>query len=141
MKSHHVGAVLLIPVLAARDKNPRREADDVATLVLNALYHLLPTYLTQLHPLWFPPARATKGPQGSGCEVAADPLHDPFGGVTVPVRIPGGGREAIGSFVGEQPRGVLDDGPRVRASQDRSAGGHALGAFRGVAHHQDRLAQ
>jgi len=40
MKSCHVGAVLLIPVLAARDKNSRRGVKRMMLLllVLNALY-------------------------------------------------------------------------------------------------------
>jgi len=41
MKSRHVGAVVLIPCLAARDKNPRRGVKRMMLLlllVLNALY-------------------------------------------------------------------------------------------------------
>jgi cyanate permease len=47
-------ANVLIPVLAARDKNPRRGVKRMLVLMLlfNALYIL---YLTQFHPVWYPP--------------------------------------------------------------------------------------
>jgi hypothetical protein len=47
-------ADLLIPVLAARDKHPRRGLKRMLLLLLifNGLYVI---YLTQFHPVWFPP--------------------------------------------------------------------------------------
>jgi hypothetical protein len=109
------------PVLAARDKNRWL---DVKRRVLLLLYIAC---LTQFHPVSVPHLGLLRAPWDSGCEVAADPHRDPLGGMSVPVGMPGGGHGAIGNFVREQPRGALDDGRGVRASQDRSAGGHASG--------------
>jgi len=47
-------ASLLIPVLAARDRNPRRGVKRMLVLLLlfNALYIV---YISRFHPVWFPP--------------------------------------------------------------------------------------
>ena len=48
--------------------------------LLNALYIAC---LTQFYSVWFPGLGLLKAPKGSGCEVAADPLHDPLDGVAI----------------------------------------------------------
>ncbi len=63
MKSRHVGAVPLIPVLAARDKNPRRGVKRMILLllVLNAIY------------ISYPPASPGRIRSGSPESDSADP--------------------------------------------------------------------
>ena len=73
-------------------------------------------------------------------EIVADPLQYPLGSVAISIRVPRRNHGAIGSLIREEPRGMPDNGLRVRAGQESSTGRHALGALGGIAHHKDRLA-
>lgn len=69
------------------------------------------------------------------CDVPADPLNYPLGGMpSVSVRIPGGRHGAAVSFVREQSRGVLDAGRNVGASLNRGASSKTVKALRGLTH-------
>src|ERR1041385_5953217 len=67
-------------------------------------------------------------------KIAADPLHDPLGGMAVPIGIPRRRHGAIGSLIRKQPRDVPDNSPRVRARKKSGAGDYAFGALGAIAH-------